>query len=87
MRRGRMANANPVIPIEKVCDVLKSISAMGVWGTITFNFQEGEVTQINDNFVWKAGELEKPDFVTGPLEQIKKLHPSVKKRMVIRTGA
>jgi hypothetical protein len=79
-----MANANPVIPIEKVCDVIKGVSAMGVWGSITFNFQDGEVTQINDNFIWKAGDIEKSGFVTGPSEQIKKLHPAVKKRMVIR---
>jgi len=78
-----VANSNPSIPIEKVCEVIKSVSSMGVWGSITFNFQDGEVTQITDNFFWKAADLEKGDFVTGPSEQIKKPH----KRIVVRAGS
>jgi len=80
-----MANSNPAIPIEKVCEVIKSISAMGVWGTITLNFEEGGVTKLIDNFIWKAGESEGQGFVIGPSEQIKKLKPISKGRMVIKT--
>jgi hypothetical protein len=80
-----MASTNPVIPVEKVCEVIKSISAMGVWGTVTLNFEDGGVTKIIDNFVWKASDADKAGFVMGPSEQIKKPHPpAAKKRIVIR---
>jgi hypothetical protein len=81
-----MANTNPVIPIEKVCDAMRSLSEMGIWGAITFNFEAGGVTKITDNFVWKAGDVEDCS-ITGPSEVIKKMLPAAKKkRMVIRAG-
>jgi len=80
-----MANSSQTIPIDKVCEVIKSMSAMGVWGTFTLNFEEGNVTKLLDNFIWKAGESEEPGFVIGPSEQIKKLKPISKGRMVIKT--
>jgi len=82
-----LSTVNPAIPIDKVCEAIRNIAAMGVWGTFTLNFEAGEITKITDGFVWKAGDVERNGGITGPSDAIKKTLPAIKKRMVIRAGA
>ena len=82
-----MPNVNPAIPTDKVCEAIRSISAMGVWGTLTLNFEAGDITKITDGFVWKPGEVEANGGITGPSEVIKKtLPPILVKRKMARSG-
>ena len=79
-----MANTNTAIPIEKVCNAVKELSAMGVWGPLTLNFEDGAITKISDGFIWKALDLEEGN-ITGAAEVLKKTLP-IKKKFTIRTN-
>ncbi|GHU65008.1 hypothetical protein FACS189447_03170 [Spirochaetia bacterium] len=81
-----MAKGSAPIPISRVNDLIEKISTMGVWGSVTLCFEEGNVTKIVDDFVWTAADMSKD--MAAPSEAIKRILPSstTKKRMVIRTG-
>ena len=77
-----MSNKN--IPIEKVCDVIKKMADLGVWGSVTLCFDDGNVTKIVDNLVWTARDSERGHNPSDPSEIIKAAIPQ--RKMIVRTG-
>lgn len=76
------------ISTDKVCEAIRHISKMEIWGSFTLCFEGGNVTKMIDNFIWTANEVEKGDNLTDPSEVLKRTLPSAisTKKLVVRTG-
>jgi hypothetical protein len=72
-----------------VHEFIEELIKEGVWGSVTFNFEAGEIKTIHQDLVWKMKDLY--DVFTQPADGVRKALPKadrpIRKRLVIRPGA
>jgi hypothetical protein len=84
-----MAQKSREIPISKVKNLIEKLSEMGVWGSLSLSFEDGEVKKIIEDFIWTGNEDSSEVDFSGAAGAIKSIirPTTTKKKLVIRTGA